>query len=65
MLAQVVPVRGEEQDRTIERPAVAFDDSDDEVDGMVTSNLGELGDRRTRDVDGAFLVAAEPLSPFG
>ena len=65
MGAEEGPVRTEEQDRAIERAAVALDDTDDEMEAVVARDRPEAVDRRSRHVHRALVIAAEPFPTFG
>ena len=65
MLAQQASVRGEEQDRAIERPPLALHDADDQVGVGLSGGMAEGRGGRPGDVDGALPVAAKLLATFG
>ena len=52
-------------DRAVERAAVALDDADDQVEAVLPGDLAQPVRPRPGDVDGAVPVAAEPLAPSG
>ena len=63
MLAQITVGR-EEQDRAVERPTVALDHADHQVQRRLGSDPGEPIDSRSGDLDRGVEVATEVLSPL-
>ena len=59
MLTEHAAVRGEEQDRAIERPAFALDHADDQMNRAIGGDHAEAPDRRPRHLHSAVVVAPE------
>ena len=65
MLAQITAFGIEKQDGAVERAAIALDDADHQVDGMLTRGFGQEIHGGTRDIDSAFEIAPEHAAAFG
>ncbi len=65
VLTQERPVGTKKEHRAVERSAVAFDNSDDEVDMSPSRDRTKRFGRRAGHIDRAFPVAAKQLAAFG
>jgi hypothetical protein len=65
MFAHQPSVGQKEKDRTIERPAVTFDDTDDQEDPAIACSLSQGVTSWTGYVHSAFVIAPEIISPLG
>src|SRR5579875_1016282 len=57
MLAQIAPLRREEQHATVQRPAISLDHANDQIDLLLPGNVGKDINRRAGDIDRTFPVA--------
>src|SRR5262245_3297664 len=65
MLAKQLSIWPKEQDRAIQRAAVALNHADNEVHYMLLGRAADRFGRRPGHFDGAVEIAAELFTPFG